>query len=115
MQLADLVLATLPKVFLDEISCAEHLMALSGDHCGCSCESRESTFPTADILLLGTLLQCPGKGCQHVDSLEDVPTFSDSKDMVLPLLTRGSLLLILGHHLVQGKAQVKLGSETRVV
>lgn len=40
-------------------------------------------------------------------SLDDVPIFSDSKDMVLPLLTRDPLLFILGQPLSPGKTTGK--------
>lgn len=45
----------------------------------------------------------------NVDSLDDVPTFSDSKDMLQPLLTRGPLLFILGQSFSPGKSSGRAG------
>lgn len=77
-------------------------MAPSGSLCGCSC----AVAPVSRRRL---------SALGNVGSLDDVPTFSDSKNIVLPLLTRSPLLFILGQPLSPGKVQVKLGSETRLV
>lgn len=71
-------------------------MALSGSHCGCSCA-------------VAPVPRRRGSELGHVDALEDVPAFSDSKVMVLHLLTRGPLLFILGQPLSPGKSASKAG------
>lgn len=89
-----------PESFLDEISLAEHLTALAGSQCGCS-------------WMVAPVPKSRGSALRNVDSLEDVPIFSDSKDMVLRLVTRGPLLFIPGQPLSPGNTQGELGSETR--
>lgn len=78
-----------PESFLDEISLIEHLMALAGSQCACS-------------WVVAPVPKSRGSALRNVDSLEDVPIFSDSKDLVLCLVTRGPLLFIPGQPLSPG-------------
>lgn len=77
-----------PESFLDETSLAEHLMALAGIQCGCS-------------WVVALVPKSRGSALRNVDSLEDAPIFSYSKDMAPCLVTRGPLPLILGQPLIQ--------------
>ena len=89
-----------PESFLDEISLSEHLTALAGSQRGCS-------------WMVAPVPKGRGSALGNVDSLEDAPVFSDRKDMVLHLVTRGPLLFIPGQPLSSGNTQGELGSETR--
>lgn len=89
-----------PESFLDEISLSEHLVAFGGSQCGCR-------------LVVAPVPKSRGSAAGNVDSLEDVPVFSDSKEMLLCLVTRGPLLFILGDQVSPRNTQGELGSETR--
>lgn len=86
--------------FLDEISLSEHLVAFGGSQCGCR-------------LVVAPVPKSRGSAAGNMDSLEDVPVFSDSKEMLLCLVTRGPLLFILGDQVSPRNTQGELGSETR--
>lgn len=92
-------LSNASESFLDEISLAEHLMALAGSQWkqlgGCSSTQEQRS------------------ALRNVDSLQYAPVFNDSKGMVLHLVTRGPLPFISGQPLSPGNTQGQLGSETR--
>jgi len=77
-----------PQSFLDEISLAKHLMALAGSQHGCS-------------WVIAPVPKSRGSALGNVGSLEDVPIFSDSKDMVLHPVTRALYRSFWGSRFVQ--------------